>query len=135
MNKIVANLPPSYNSVMSTWANVNNDKQTMDNLSSRLFRHELVLKMQGGDTPMEDSVFFTRNSQSQGATSSNPGVSTVSGERFTKAQQREKDEEYVRELKTRTKCFNCGRKGHWSNECSEPDKKKTNQHQSSANLL
>jgi hypothetical protein len=27
-------LPPSYNSVMLTWANVDNDKQTMDNLSS-----------------------------------------------------------------------------------------------------
>jgi hypothetical protein len=50
---------------MSAWANVDNDKQTMDNLSSRPFRHELVLKMQGGDTPVEDSAFFTRNSRSQ----------------------------------------------------------------------
>jgi hypothetical protein len=45
MNKIVASLPPSYNSVVSAWANVDNDKQNMENLSSRLFRHEHVLKM------------------------------------------------------------------------------------------
>jgi hypothetical protein len=59
----------------------------------------------------------------------------VSRRRFTKAQQREKDEEYVRKLKTRTKCFNYGRKGHWSNECSELDNRKTNQHRSLANMV
>jgi hypothetical protein len=75
---------------------------------------------------MEDCAFFTWNSWSQGATSYNPGVLIVSGGRFAKAQQRERNEEYVRELKTRTKCFNHGRKGYWSNECSEPNKKKTN---------
>jgi hypothetical protein len=103
MNKIVSSLPPSYNSVGSAWVNVETDKQNMDNLSARLLRHELVLKMQGMDITTEDTTFFTRNSRYQGSSSSS--------NKFSKAQQCEKDEEYVRELKQRTKCFNCGKKG------------------------
>ena len=103
LNKIVGSLPPSYNGVVNAWTNVEYDKQTLEVLSARLFRHELVLKMQGGDSNTEDSAFFTRNTKSQG---------TSSRMKTSKLQQREQDKEYVREFKLRTKCFNCGRKGH-----------------------
>jgi hypothetical protein len=131
MNKIVASLPPSYNNIILAWANVDNNKQTMENLSSRLFWQELVLKMWGEESTSEDTSFFTMNSRFQGSASS-------SGTRkFTKTQQREWDEEYVRELKTRTKCFDCWRKGHWSNKCLEPVKhnSKTRMQTSAANLV
>jgi hypothetical protein len=127
MNKIVSSLPPSYNNVGSAWANVETDKQNMDNLSARLLRHELVLKMQGMDITTKDTAFFTRNSRYQGSSSSS--------NKFSKAQQREKDEEYVRELKQRTKCFKCGKKGHWSNECSEPIRQKIGFQRSSVNIV
>lgn len=84
MNKIVGSLPPSYNSVLSAWANVETNKQTMENLSSRLFRHELLLKMQGGESNTEDSAFFTRNSRFH--------VQSSSSSKMNKAHQKERDD-------------------------------------------
>jgi hypothetical protein len=63
LNKIVGSLPLSYNNVVNAWTNVEQDKQTLKVLLSRLFRYELMLKMQGGDSNTEDTAFFTRNSK------------------------------------------------------------------------
>ena len=41
---------------------------------------------------------------------------------MNRAEQKERDEEYIRELKLRTKCFNCKRKDHWWIDCPDPIK-------------
>ena len=113
--KIISSLPPSYNSVIAAWSNVDPLKQTADLLEERLLRHEAILKGQGQFNEGSDKAFFTR---STGASS------TASRQRLSRKEQHQKDVEYLKDLKSRSKCLNCGKRGaHWSADCPEPCKK------------
>ena len=114
ISKILYSLPPNYNSIIAAWSNVPEISQTVDNLEERLLRHESLLQRQGsGDTQM-DQAFFTRSAS---ASQSRP---------ISKKEQHHKDLNYIRDLKARTKCYNCHELGHWSADCPKPKKKRPN---------
>ena len=58
-----------------------------------------------------DSAFFTRSSK---AFSHN-----------TKKQSHENAKAYIKDLKSRTRCYNCGELDHWTAECPHPRQDKT----------
>ena len=60
MAKIISSLPPSYNSVITAWSNVDPLKQIVDLLEERLLQHEAILKGQGHFDEGSDKAFFTR---------------------------------------------------------------------------
>ena len=114
ITKIIYSLPPSYNSIIAAYTNVSEENQTVDNLEERLIRHESLLLRQGGTDTDIDQAFFTRS-----ASSSQSRLSS-------KKEQYQKDLSYIRDLKARTKCYNCHEFGHWSADCPKPKKKRTN---------
>lgn len=115
ITKMISSLPPSYNDVIAAWWFVDPLKQTADLLEERLLRHEAILKRQGHFDEGSDKAFFTR---SAGASSTTPR------QRFSRKDQHRKDVEYLKDLKSRAKCLNCGKRGaHWTADCPEPHKK------------
>lgn len=99
--KIICSLPPSYNSIIAAWTNVPTPEQTVASLKIRLLQMENLMTLQSGETA-SDSAFFTRSSR----TSSK-----------SKKQSHEKNKDYIKELKSRTRCYNCGEFDHWTVEC------------------
>ena len=110
ISKIIYSLPPSYNSIIAAWSNVPEHLQTVDTLEERLIRHESLLQRQGGVDTDIDQAFFTRS-----ASVSHPRL-------LSKKEQHHKDLHYIRDLKARTKCYNCHGIGHWSADCPKPQK-------------
>ena len=113
ISKIIYNLPPSYNSIIAAWSNVPEMNQTMDNLEERLLRHESLLHRQEGGDHEADHAFFTRS------------ASSSCSQPFSKKEQHQKDLSYLRDLKARTKCYNCHELGHWSVDCPKPKRKRS----------
>ena len=104
LTKIICNLPASYNSVVAAWTNVPPQEQTVANLKVRLLQLENLMTLQNAETA-GDSTFFTRSSK---VTSKH------------KKQGGEKNNEYIKDLKSRTRCYNCGQYDHWTAECPHP---------------
>ena len=100
--KIISSLLPNYNNVIATWSNVDPLKQTADLLEERLLQQEAILKGQGHFDEGSDKAFFTR---SVGASS------TTSRQHFSRKEQHRKDVEYLKDMKSRAKCLNCGKRG------------------------
>ena len=92
ITKIVCSLPPSYNSILAAWTNVPTLEQTVANLKIRLLQMENLMALQGGENT-GDSTFFTRSSKTP---------------LKNKKSSHEKDKDYIKELKSRTRCYNCG---------------------------
>ena len=109
--KIIYSLPPSYNNIIIAWSNVPELSQTVDNLEERLLRYKNLLLRQGGSNSEVDHAFFTRSAF---GSRSHP---------LLKKEQHHKDLSYIRDLKARTKYYNCHELGHWSVDCSKPQKK------------
>ena len=97
MSKIICSLPPSYNNVTTAWSNVHPDEQTVDTLEDLLTRYEEMVKRQGTRSEA-DQAFFARSQQSW--------------KPLTKKKQHTKDIEYLKNIKARTKCYNCKEIGH-----------------------
>lgn len=104
ITKIVCSLPPSYNSVIAAWTDVPAPDQNVANLKIRLLQMENLMALQGGETT-GDSAFFTRSSKASSQ---------------YKKQNHEHNKDYIRELKSRTRCYNCGEFDHWTAECPHP---------------
>lgn len=96
--KITCSLPRSYNSIFAAWHNVLASEQTVFKLCTRLRKHELMVKMQGGESK-EGKAFFTPSLRS-------------SFKNFSKDDQKKRDSDFIKDLKTYTRCFNCKKKGH-----------------------
>lgn len=93
---LIGSLPPEYGSIMEVWELTHKDMRTTPNLVARLLKREEDLK-QSGD---------------------------VSHALVTKADRNpEWDSLPIEEKKKRSKCANCGEKGHWFRECTKPKKK------------
>lgn len=101
ITKIMCSLPSCYNSIVTAWANVPAPEQTVANLKVRLLQLENILSLQGGESS-GDSAFFTRSNKS---TSKH------------RKQNYEHNKEYIKDLKSRTRCYNCGEHDHWTVEC------------------
>ena len=110
ITKIMCSLPASYNSIVTAWANVPEDQHTIPNLKIRLLQLEHLLTKQSGESS-RDSAFFTRSSR---ASSHN-----------TKKHTHENAKNYIKDLKSRTRCYNCGELDHWTAECPHPRQDKT----------
>jgi hypothetical protein len=116
ITKIMCTLPPSYNHIVTGWNNVPLEEQTVANLKARCLQLENLMKLQGDETS-SDSAFFTRSSKA-----------SAKGKKHTSEQSRE----YIKELKSKTRCYNCGEFDHWTAECLYPRRDKlkfTNQKQ------
>lgn len=78
---------------------------------------EILMNLQGGDTAWRhtDKKFFIWTSQRDPkALIKKPGH-----------HKKNRDREYINELNSRTRCYNCGETKHWTTECPQPrhDKK------------
>jgi hypothetical protein len=117
ITKIMCTLPASYKyHIVTGWNNVPADEQTVANLQARCLQLENLMKLQD-DEPASDSAFFTRS-----------GKTSAKGKKHTSEQSKE----YMKELKSKTRCYNCGEFDHWTAECPHPrqDKQKfSNQRQ------
>jgi hypothetical protein len=109
ITKILCSLPPSYNSLVVAWTNVPLEEQTVANLKVRLLQLENILSLQGSEIS-GDSAFLARSSKSTS--------------KFKKHSQ-EHNKEYMQDLKSRTRCYNCGETDHWTAGCPHPDKTST----------
>lgn len=110
ITKIMCSLPASYNSIVTAWANVPEEHQTIANLKVRLLQLEHLLTKQNGE-PAGDSAFFARSSK----------ASLHNNKKHT----HENAKIYIKELKSRTRCYNCGELDHWTAECPHPRQDKT----------
>ena len=108
VTKIICSLPSSYNSIVTAWTNVPTEQQTVANLKVRLLQLEHLLALQGGE-PAGDAAFFTRSNK-------------ISSQ--NKKSNHEQNKEYIKNLKGRTRCYNCGEHEHWTAECPHPRRDK-----------
>ena len=109
ITKIICSLPPSYNSIVTAWANVPDDEQTVANLKVRLLQLENLMALQGGELP-GDTTFFTRSNKSSSSQN--------------RKNNYEQNKEYIKNLKGRTRCYNCDELDHWTAECPHPRRDK-----------
>ena len=119
ITKIICSLPPSYNSIVTAWANLPIEQQNVANLKVRLLQLEDLLALQGGETS-GDSAFFTRSNKVSSQHKQHHHESNR--DHMTKEKQ---NSEYIRGLKSRTRCYNCGEFDHWTAECPRPRQDKT----------
>ena len=117
ITKIICSLPPPYNSIVAAWTNVHVADQNVASLKVRLLQMENLLALQGGNTS-GDSAFFTRSNKM-----------TL----HHKQSQHEQNKHYIKDLKGRTRCYNCGESDHWTAECPHPrrDRAKFSNHKQS----
>jgi len=113
ITKILMSLPPGYNGTVAAWANVPQAEQTVTAISTRLLQQEHLLHQQDKENSTE-SAYFTRAQHST--------------KKLSKIETREKDAAYLKELKERTFCYNCGDPKHWSRDCPKPKREDRGRH-------
>lgn len=115
ITKITMTLPPSFDSLVDVWENLDDDKKSMQLLISRLLKHESTRKMTGRDSSLEDAAFFAKRPRS--------GSLPESGSK---------------QRPPRIKCNFCGKRGHTEEKCWEKERqekaKQTNQDDAKANM-
>ena len=77
------------------------------------------MALQGGETS-GDSAFFTRSNKASSQHKQQHHESNI--DYMTKVNQ---NSEYIKGLKSRTRCYNCGEFDHWTAECPRPRQNKT----------
>lgn len=95
MAKILAGLPPTYSSFQTAWDNVDEAKQTMDNLTERLVREE------------------SRQGSSGDAVEVLAVVKSGSGAKKKSVSSKQKEKKDLKDVS----CFKCHEKGHYAREC------------------
>nr|PNR42613.1 hypothetical protein PHYPA_017443 [Physcomitrium patens] len=74
--------------------------QTIDSLEKRIFRYKSMIQSQGRNNIENDYAFFMQST-------------VVSLQPLNKKEQWQKDITYIKDLKARSKCYNCHDLGHW----------------------
>lgn len=108
ITKIMCSLPPTYNSIVTAWTNIPDEMQTLEKLKTRLLQLESLLLKQNGE-PAGDAAFFTRSNKFSSQ---------------NRQPQHDQNKEYIKDLKNRTRCYNCGERDHWTAECPRPQRDK-----------
>jgi hypothetical protein len=104
-------LPPKFRHLSAAWDSVPPDQQTIESLTLRLLKEESLNRMQGEMEEEGDRAFLASRGSSSG-----------SGKKNLSPEEKKKRAERISELKKKTRCNKCGKRGHWANEC--PDGKK-----------
>lgn len=145
ITKIICSLPVNYNSIIAAWANVDAQDQTVAKLKVRLLQMESVLALQSAESS-GDAAFFTRSnngrpSNTRSSHRSHDNSNDRSHDQHNdqhnrssmrgKKPQHDHNTDYIRDLKSRTRCYNCGESDHWTAECTRPrqDRAKNSNHQ------
>ena len=137
LTKIICSLPSNYNSIITAWANVPAADQTVANLKVILLQLENVMALQNAETN-GDATFFTRSnhhSHDRSNTRSNDRHNDRSSSRSNdhssrssnkgNKQQPDHNRDYIRDRKSRTRCYNCRQLDHWIAECPHPRQDRT----------
>jgi transposase InsO family protein len=111
MTKIICTLPPKFRHLSAAWDSVPPNQQTIESLTLRLLKEESLNRMQGEMEEEGDRAFLASRGSSSG-----------SGKKNLSPEEKKKRAERISELKKKTRCNKCGKRGHWANEC--PDGKK-----------
>lgn len=99
MTKILMTLPPEYNHFYSAWESTPKEKQTLDELTSRLMIEESRMHSQNAVADGSDALF---------AKKFGPG-------------NQNKNKKYNRN-KVHGKCFHCNKSGHFKRDCPSREK-------------
>jgi hypothetical protein len=111
ITKVLCSLVPSYTVVRCAWDNLPKDQQTMHALIVQLLKHDSTIKLQNGNrVPEGDDAYFS----SSGSSERNTELKAKS--------MKKRDNDYIKELKKRTKCNHGKELGHWVVECPNKDK-------------
>jgi len=105
ITKIIMSLPLRYNSTVATWANVPIAKQTISAITTRLLQQEHIFKQQNKEN-LTITVYFT--------------YAQLTTKKMSKLEKCKQDAAYLKELQSRTFCYNYGAPDHWSQNCTKP---------------
>lgn len=97
--RIVCGLSEDYMGFITMWNGLDSDKQTMNELNERLGAEEQLVTRFKGRVVIEDDG------------NSTPAIAAMA------EVKKKRTPEEMEKLKKRTRCRNCGEKGHWKSEC------------------
>ncbi|CAH2107713.1 unnamed protein product [Euphydryas editha] len=103
ITKILSTLPPAYRSLRQAWLSVDEDSQTIQNLTSRLVDEEASL---ANDTSSNETALV----MSKGNSKLRNG-----NEQNTSNDQRNSSHRFI--------CYNCNKRGHFDRDCKKPKKR------------
>lgn len=99
-SKIINGLPPKYNNFRTAWDSVASTEQNLENLTARLLKEEVRMSTQDDET----SRLALQ-------------VEALQAKLDSKSHPEEKKNSKIAELKKKTTCNYCKKKGHWAREC------------------
>ena len=106
MTKILCTLPPRFRHLSVAWDNVPTEQQTVESLTLRLLKEESLNHIHGQMDDEGEKAFFSGSKGEKGGKHLSP-------------EEKKKRAAKIAEVKKRTRYNNCGKKGHWANECLE----------------
>jgi hypothetical protein len=123
MTKILMGLPPDFNYFISAWESVPSDKQSVNELVSRLYIEEERMKSQGVKT---ESAYASQKFQNTSArkfsvTSNNCNICRKQGHLAKDC--------YLKKNFDLKLCFHCNKPNHKAKDCRQRDKNKENMQQ------
>ena len=110
--KVICSLPPSFKYLTAAWDSVPRNQQTIEALTLRLLKEEARNRLQDEVDGEGEKAFFSRGQSSGGS------------QKLVTAEEKKKRAAKIAELKKKTKCNSCGRKGHWEKDAECPENKK-----------
>lgn len=112
--KILSTLPHRFHYLLWTWDNVPRSEKTVEALTLRLLKEETRNKIQEGINEDEEKAFFMSRGQGQASNQTQRPLS---------AEEKKRRSARIAELKQKTKCRKCGKRGHWERECPDINKR------------